>query len=155
MVELYKKFMHSVAWNALESIIYQLFFIGHQITLFSLTDRTTYGLIGAFFSITYLIVTITNCGLDASVAPFFTVITKSRTQFKKFFLMQLAPEAFIVTALCFTASIKHIFFSSIKLPCDVNISFLAILGLLIFFEGAKKTLRMILHLRFLMRKQLL
>lgn len=149
MVELYKRFTHSIAWNTLESVVYQLCFLAHQLLLFSVTDRTTYGLIGTFFSITYLIVTITNCGLDVSVAPFFTIITQSKDQFKKFFLMQLVPELCIVTTLFLAAMIKHIFFSSLTLPCDVGTPFLIILGTLVFFEGAKKTLRMILHLAFL------
>jgi len=150
MTELYKRFSASVVWNSLESILYQALFLGHQLLLFKVTDHATYGLIGTVFSITYLLVTITNFGFDVSISPFFTIATQNKQNFKNFFFMQLIPECCILAIIFILIMCKHLFFTPwLTLPHSIDNMFFLLIGFLIFFEGAKKTLRMILQLAWL------
>lgn len=153
MVEIHKHFRQSIAWNALESILYQALFLGHQVLLFKTIDPATYGLISTVFSITFLLATITNFGFDASISPFFTIAIQSKQNFKNFFFMQLIPECIILLALGTAIIGNHLFFTPwITLLQPIDTTFFVIIGSLIFFEGAKKTLRMILQLAFLNHK---
>ena len=154
MIELYKQFSRSIAWNALESVSYQLLLLGHQIMLFKITHTPLYGFIGALFSVTYLVVTLTNFGLDISLSPFITIINKSKRTFKRILFKQLLIEyALLLFLVCLAFIGKSVLsnFSWAKvLNLDMSMVFLLIA--LIFFEGAKKTLRMILQLAFLNNK---
>lgn len=153
MTEIYRHFMHSIRWNAFESITYQALLLAHQVALFSVTDYATYGLIGTLFSITYLLVIITNFGFDVSLSPFFTLLTKNKTYYKDILLLQLLPEYCILGILFACALLcKYLFFSSLLFFQSIDITMLFVLASLILFEGAKKTLRVLLQLACLSHK---
>lgn len=153
MVDLYRHVTRSIKWNALEAMSYQFLLLAHQVALFSVTDHGTYGLIGSLFSISYLIVMITNFGFDVTLGPFFSMLTKSRQHFKKIFFIQLLPEYFIVSMLFIVGLIIQMNFFPMMIPdSHFGIFIYPILGLLVLFESAKKTFRMILQLAFLTHK---
>jgi hypothetical protein len=143
------QFIRGLRWNTAESVWYQLALIGHQVVLFSLTTPSFYGLIGTLFSIIYLIITVTNFGLDTSLAPFFTLATKNKRLFKRVLLPQLIPEliifSLVAVILCTTQALL------IAIPLvgpHLNSELIGIMGALIIVEGFKKTLRAILQLSF-------
>lgn len=153
MIELYRNFTRSMAWNAFESVLYQLALLGHQLVLFQATPHATYGLIGTIFSLIYLCALITNFGLDVSLGVFIKQATASRQNFKKLFYLQLLPEYtllasfFIIALLC-----QPLLGQQLILQYGLSKSMIVILASLVFFEGTKKTLRMILQLAFMNHK---
>jgi len=152
MINLYKQYSKSLRWNTFESIFYQILLLCHQFALFFVTDRAIFGLIGTLFSITYLLVMITNFGLDVSLGAFFTQAIESKKHFKKIILFQLIPEyCLLLIGGIFLLAI-YPFISALNLPFKLNIETLSLLGLLIVFEGTKKTLRSILQLGFHSKK---
>lgn len=153
LIDLYRQFSRSIAWNALESISYQMLLLGHQIALFKINTSANYGLIGSLFSLTYLVVTVTNFGLDITLSPFFTIISQSKKNFKKIITQQLLLEYCILSLLIAGAIIaKSILPKSWKVAQHLDINMIILLIALICFEGAKKTLRMLLQLAFLNHK---
>lgn len=148
MVDLYKQYSKSILWNTIESFFYQLLLLAHQFALFSVVDRATYGLIGAMFSTTYLLVMVVNFGLDVSISAFFTYAIQSKKHFKKIMLFQLIPEYLLLTALCFIAAIVWTFLAQYSISAQLDGQTILLLGLLIIFEGSKKTLRSLLQLGF-------
>ena len=149
MQPLYNQFNRSILWNSIESILYQLIFLGHQLWLFKVMNAATYGLVGLLFSSAYLLIEICNLGLDASLAPFYTALIKDKSSFKKILFIQLLPEYCLLAALLCLGLLLR---SSIIILKTLEPTLLVIIGGIIFFEGAKKTLRMLLHLAFLNKK---
>jgi hypothetical protein len=148
MVEFYKHFAKSIRWNTFESLSYQALLLAHQLMLFSVTDYATYGLIGTLFSITYLIVMFTNFGFDVSLTPFFTLASTSKNNFKHIVGIQLIPEYIFLSAIFLSTIIAKSYINHL-LPAQCDTSLLITIGCLIIFEGAKKTLRMLLQLAYL------
>ena len=152
MVDLYKQYSKSILWNTFESFFYQLLLLAHQFALFAITDRATYGLIGTIFSATYLLVMVTNFGLDVSMSAFFTQAIQSKKHFKKIVLFQLVPEYCLLIVIGLTILLLSPFLAHLSMPFHLDIQALALLGCLIVFEGSKKTLRSLLQLGFHSRK---
>lgn len=152
MVDLYKHYSKSILWNTFESFFYQLLLLAHQFALFAVTDRATYGLIGTLFSTTYLLVMVTNFGLDVSMSAFFTQAIESKKHFRKIVLFQLIPEYCLLITIGIIMLFLYPWIPAHSIPFNLGIYELALLGLLIIFEGSKKTLRSLLQLGFHSRK---
>lgn len=152
MIDIYKQYSKSIAWNTFESFFYQFFLLAHQLALFTVTDRATYGLIGALFSSTYLLVMVTNFGLDVSMSAFFTQAIQSKQHFKKIVFFQLAPEYGLLLVIGFILLLLSPLLGQLPIPFHLDASALSLLGCLIIFEGGKKTLRALLQLGFQSRK---
>ena len=149
MNSLYKRFMHSVAWNAFESIVYHAILLTHQIALFKCISYQAYGFIGSLFALIYLSVTLINLGLDASLAPFFSQFSKNKQTFYHLF------RSHIFISYIFYALILLIFFvakyfisSKATLFIHNNIPLLIIIAMLIATESIKKTTKTLLQLAF-------
>ena len=149
IIELYRQFSRSIAWNALESISYQLLLLCHQIALFKMSSSATYGLIGSLFSLTSLIVTITNFGLDITLSPFYKLLTQSKQKFRTILIQQLLLEYALLGVLIISGLIAKSLLPQSWGIHQLTINMILLLILLICFEGAKKTLRMLLQLGFL------
>lgn len=148
MVDLYKQYSKSLLWNAFESLSYQIMLLAHQIALFSITDRATYGLIGTIFSTTYLLVMVANFGLDVSISAFFTQAVQSKSHFRKTVFFQLIPEYLLLITI-FGSSLWILpILTRIGIPFQLNLTTFLLLSALIIFEGSKKTLRSLLQLGF-------
>lgn len=152
MVDLYKHYSRSLAWNTFESLFYQLLLLAHQCVLFSITERTTFGLIGTIFSTTYLLVMVTNFGLDVSISAFFTQAIQSKKHFKKIVFFQLIPEYCLLLVIGMIGLLLAPLLTRFTIPLQLDMSSLALIGCLIVFEGSKKTLRSLLQLGFHSRK---
>ncbi len=141
---LFEKFYRGLRWNTLEAVIYQGSLLGHQIALFKAISPSLYGVVGTLFSLTYLIIAVSNLGLDATLAPFFTTLLSSKYSFRKILLPNIAPGL--------------LFLGAIGLGIPLILSLLTIslsdpyvgiiIGLLALCEGIQKTLRTILQLAF-------
>ena len=125
----------------------------HQFMLFRLSDYRTYGLIGATFSLVYLSVIITDLGLEPSISPFFSTVTKNKHAFKKFILMHLIPNivaVFTLTGIAFALK-AYVTGNDSALVQQMSSPLLVLLGALVLSENIKKSLRTLLHLAFLNR----
>jgi hypothetical protein len=102
MLNKYNRFLHSLAWNTAESVIYHAILLNYQLWLFSKTKPALYGNFGVIFSGMYLITTITNLGLDSSLAPFLSEWSKSKSQFKSIIKYNVIPNYLFLGALICT-----------------------------------------------------
>jgi len=138
----------SLRWIGFEAISYQVVLLLHQLALFKVTDYKTYGLIGATFSLVYLIVSIADLGLESSISPFFVQVSRSKRAFRAFFMLQLIPNilftGFVFVAIIFLNSR----FRLLPLPLYMTL----VLYALVLTETVKKTLRTAIHLAFLNRQ---
>jgi len=144
MDNIYKKLIYSLKWLSLESITYQILLLIHQIFLFKMTKLNLYGILGTIFSFVYLLVTITNLGLEGSLSPFFKKITENKRSLRSFLLLQLIPSILI-------SFLSFIFLSTASdgFNLFLNQKLIILLSCLILLESIKKTLRAILYLSFL------
>ncbi len=138
----------SFRWLSFEALGYQSILLAHQLLLFRLSDYKTYGLIGAVFSLVYLVVAVSDLGLESSISPFFSFLIKGKSLFRRFIVLQLFPgilTVFGVFGVVFFAK------SWIKLAVLSHIStvMLVSVGLLALSETVKKTVRTVMHLAFL------
>lgn len=148
-----KLFSVSVQWNSFEAVLYQGILLFHQLLLFHVIDRSAYGLIGALFSLTYLIVTLINFGLDISLAPFFGKICQSKDSFKKALVIQLLPEyGIIAIAAALTLVAYPLLPAAFVARYKLNGLLILTIALLALLESTKKTARSVLHLAFLNKK---
>lgn len=145
----HKHFFQAVRWNAAESLLYQGILLGHQLLLFAVVDTQLYGLIGLIFSLLYLIVSLTNFGLDASMAQFFAHHDLTQNNIRSFLGPHIIIE--IITLLFFgLLFIVATPFLSRMLPwLPQQLFLIVIVSCLIIFEGIKKTARTLLQLAFL------
>lgn len=152
-MELRTRLTRSMAWNTLEAVFYQGLLLAHQLLLFQCVGRSEYGLIGALFSFTYLVVTLINFGFDISLAPFFKTATKNKHNFKAIFFVQLIPEYFLIATIFIIAMIFKPYFPH-DWAARYQLTNALIIGLMLLalFESTKKTFRAILHHAFLNHK---
>jgi hypothetical protein len=92
---------------------------------------------------------ITNFGLDISLGAFFKQASTSRRNFKKLLTIQLLPEyiliiIFALLGLALFPTLGAHLGSAYGLTTEMA----GVMACLIFFEGTKKTLRMVLQLAF-------
>lgn len=149
---LHKKFYYALTWNSIESVIYQLLLLSHQILLFHTVGSEKYGLIGFVFSFIYLSIALVNFGFDDSIAPFFSLATINKHNFKRLFIPQICFEIIILVSysifLFFMApALVH------KIPIILhNPMLLYLICGIIISEGMKKTMRSFLHIAFVNKK---
>lgn len=152
MKNIYSKFNLGIRWNTFEALTYQIALTTHNLVLFSKLDRITFGVVGTFFSLVYLSITLFNFGFDKSLSPFFLIYTQSKNNFKKIFLSQFLIQifilAFIFMFLIFFHEKASLFFAQ-KFKCCVFPRLIWILlGMTLLLEGAKKTLRSLAQIAF-------
>lgn len=147
---LHIQFSHGLRWNSIESIIYYTLFAIHKVISRTVVDAPLYGTIGSLFALIYLTITITNFGLDLSIAPFFKSLTMNKVCFKKFLFRQLLIQSIIycIAAGIILFSLSCTFFS-LKQTLLLDWPLLFVIAMLIVIEGIKKSLRIILQLAFL------
>jgi len=151
IISLQKKFVYSLKWNSLESILYYFILAAHQLLLRTITNTTTYGTIGTLFALIYLTITIMNFGLDLSIGPFFSTYKSCKKQFRHYLIKQLLIQALIY---CAAATVIFLILATGYLPIKdmppLALPLSSIIAILIISEGIKKCLRIILQLAFLM-----
>lgn len=149
----YTQFLASIRWNSLEALIYQALLIANQALLFYILDSSAYGLVGILFSLVYLVVAITNMGLDLSLGPLFSSLNRDQITVKRILLPHLLLQPCIITLVIIGGLILYITGSTHLIPNSHSLSsaLYVILTLLMYTESIKKTLRVLLHLIFLSR----
>ncbi|MDR3645926.1 MAG: hypothetical protein P4L22_00110 [Candidatus Babeliales bacterium] len=152
-INIYKLFNRSIKWNTIEAVVYQAVLTAHHIFLFSAVDKLNYALIGTVFSLLYLTIVFLNLGLDKSLATFFVDYTKTKANFKKYFLSQLFLQVILLVfvgliGVMFKDSISCLFSSNFKCP-TLESSIWIIIALLLLSESLKKTFRTFAQLAFL------
>ncbi len=153
MLFIYKIFDRSIKWNVFESIFYQSVLTVHQFILFYFCDRSIYGINGILFAFLYLSIILLNFGFDKSMAAFLIYFTETKLGFKKLFLSQFIIQLIILLIITFCLIIFNVqisnFFCKFFNCNQIGPTIWILLGLLLFFEGSKKTLKMVAQLEFL------
>ena len=108
MNNLYKLFNKSIAWNSVESVIYEATLMTHHILMLAVLGKAAYGFIGTIFSLTYLFAKISNLGFDQSLPAFFTHYSKNKKNCYEY----LVTQFFLQMAGLVTFSIMLWFFGS-------------------------------------------
>ena len=142
MFSLYNRINNILWWHTGESIMYHGILLIHQSLLFTMAPPNMYGLIGSLFSALYLIVSIINAGLDATLSSLFTTYTKSKQLVWKFIGIQLLINygiSIAVIVIMYTFWYNTI--SSFTIP-------LAIILPIIILENIKKITKTLLQLTF-------
>lgn len=137
-----KKITHSIKWNALEAIPYQMVLSLHTIALFRSVDSVTYGLIGTVFSTIFLVVGLVNLGFDAALPTFFLDACVSKQSFRRIVGLHCVPS-WICMALVF-AYVPYALSGKLLESCNV-----LLLLAIILLESGKKVVRAVLHTAFL------
>ncbi len=143
---LHSSFFKSVRWNFFDACVYQVVLTGHYAALFYATTPAFFGMMGTLFSLVFLLATLANAGLDATLSAFYTRAVSSRIQMQTIIMRHIG--ATIVIAFVLGTLISFLW---IILPYrSPSFSFplaLTLLGILIC-ESVKKSLRMVLQLAF-------
>ena len=142
MFSLYNRINNILWWHTGESIMYHGILLIHQSLLFTMAPPNMYGLIGSLFSALYLVVTIINAGLDATLSSLFTTYTKSKQLVWKFIGIQLLINYGISIAVI---AIMYTFWYSTISSFTI---LLAIILPIIILENIKKTTKTLLQLTF-------
>ena len=147
MITLYSKFIRGIRWNALESVLYHIIFLSHQIILFKVIDRSLYGLASTILATLYAIVMIGNLGLDPTFGPFFSTAKRNKGYFRLIVARQLVLQLIIFT-LCALGvlTLRHYLLPDI---IALDTPLLGILGILLISEGIKRSIRTLLQLAFM------
>lgn len=135
------KIAHSIKWNALEAIPYQIVLSVHTIALFRSVDTATYGLIGTLFSTIFLAVGLVNLGFDASLSTFFLDACRSKQNFRRMVGLHCIPNGIGlgVVMVCLPYALSGNLFE------DCN---LFLIMAIILLESCKKMIRAVLHTAF-------
>jgi len=154
MRSLYSTFSKSLRWSTIESLLYHAILLAHQLFLFNVTHYSIYGVIGIIFSSLYLLITITNFGLDLSISSLFLLFTKSKKAFKTLLMPQVIAQMVIYNLIAIVVYLSSscvfpILPTTLPLKSYIDTPLLIILGLLFISEGIKKTARTMLNLNFL------
>lgn len=143
----YRIFFHALRWNSVESIVYQLALMVHQIYVFKVTSYEFFGLAGTFFSLTYLMVMFINSGFDASCASFFSKYSMSKSTIRSFLFKSFFVSILVALVLLITFILgKKFLISQWSAFEKLSIGFIIIICLLIFLEVIKKVGKVILQL---------
>ncbi len=133
----------TLRWLSFEAIAYQLLLLAHQLVLFRVTDCATYGLIGATFSLVFLVVGLVDCGFEMSISPFFATLCSSKKALRRFVYLQLLPGLtlwFVITVVMFVVK------STVS---TMSFPLFFVLSALVLVETIKKPARTLMHLAFL------
>jgi hypothetical protein len=141
-----EKFSSSFRWNITGSIVYESLKFAHQAFLLKTISTPTYGLIGSIFSIIYLVIYLSKIGFGDALAPFLNIFTKNKQNFRNLFIKKyLLPQIplFVLAAIVSTYIYSTSFLNNPDAPL------LALIPLIIVFEGLRIFLRRFMHIIFL------
>lgn len=139
---LHRTRLRGLAWNTIESIVYQSILILHLIALYRHTDPSFFGMMGIIFSLLYLMTFLANAGLDTALAPYARLLSTDHRFWHTIVLPHLHIQCLIYGIIGLCGIIINALF--IHLPFILSI----ILALLLVTESTKKTFRTIAHLTF-------
>jgi hypothetical protein len=149
MSKVQHKFSKSLAWNTVESLLYNGIMMVHQWALFEHASLSMLGLIGTFFSCIYLTATAIDLGLEASLAPFFEIWSASKKSFRSFLVSQLLPNYAAGLGLMGVAYAIHKFLGlTFSIFAHLDTLTMFCIALTVFTESTRKTLKTILQIAF-------
>lgn len=133
-------FYFAMRWNALESIVYQLIYVIHQVVLFQIISSFAFANMAVYFSYIYLLIPLLNLGLDKSLFSFFKQYSLNKKSFISIVVYQCIIQTVIVTTI---GLLLYILYGSI----NTTISLLLIA--IIVAESLKKTVKTLCQISFL------
>lgn len=151
---MYTTFIKVLTWNSSTTFLYKSILLCHQIMLYTVISKFSYGIQSTLFATIYALIACTNFGFEETLLPFFSTYSQSQTQFKQIlhhFILRICAVAiisFIFYATFITAPFN--FIQNIRLYCDDNI--IVLITLIFFVESIKKSIGTIIQLAFLQKK---
>lgn len=148
---MYDKFLKALTWNTAGAFFYKIALLVHQIILYSVVSKSTYGIIGTLFATIYLAISLTNFGFEYTLLPFFQQFQKSKQNFKQV-LHHLLLRLFAICALslfCYVTLIyKPFSWMHAALHGQSHYLYIVVCGIFIF-ESIKKSINAIMQVAFL------
>lgn len=149
MKNIVKQYTHSIAWSAIEAIIFQTVLCAHQAALFAIVSSQLYGFTGTVFGLIYFTVKLLDFGLCKSLITFYHEFSLDKRSFLLFFAQQLLPNVIFCCILFFFVWITYIFFNHyIFATIPFNGYLLAIACGLVITESIKTILKRLLQLSY-------
>src|SRR4030095_5539341 len=149
MNNIVQQYTRSIAWSAIEAIVFQTILCVHQAALFVITSSWLYGLTGTVFGLIFFTAKLLDLGLGKSLITFYHEFSSNKRSFVLFFTQQLLPNAIFCCLLFLFVWITYIFFNHhfhTKMPID---SFLLTIACgLALTESIKVILKRLLQLSY-------
>jgi len=140
------KFISSIFWNSLDSIIAQVLITAHHVMLKAFTGAEFHGIFASYSSIIYTFIPLFNLGFDYSLSAHLKDFIQTRKSFISLLLFQFLPQLFL------TGLIAHLisqpFFYNLFFTTSVTPEIAFWLKSTFLLEYARKSLRSFLQLMF-------
>lgn len=142
-------FKRGLYWNLFDSISSQGLVILFHLLVRKLFGTQLHGTMGLLLSVFYIMLVLSNAGLDQSMAPFLEYFTKSRSSFRRFFYTVFLPQLPVVAlnGLLLLIAYRNLSAGS-SLSITLSPAFYTLIAVAFLLESMRKTLRTFLQLIF-------
>lgn len=137
------KFHKSFRWAFAGSLVYEITKTLHNIFLIKLLIPQEYGIISSCLAFTYFLTKFTDLGASSSLLPFFSLIVKSKQNFKSLlFKYYLLPHISLTTIIVIiTTALLH----QTKLPQPISTTTLYLITIVVILETIRSFLRLFMY----------
>ena len=146
-------YKHGIVWMLTDSLISQGLVLVYHLFFRTAAGPSLHGTMSCLLSSLYLLTTLTNFGLDKTLAPFLETFNASKKNFKHFVLTLIIPQSLlIISCALFFYNGLHLLKESVPLLKELapylTPSVLIYIALTFIFESLRKTFRTFLQLSF-------
>lgn len=148
-----RDYKQGIVWTFIDSFGSQGLVIVYHFFFRTVAGAALHGIMGCLLSSVYLLIALTNLGLDKALAPFLETFNSSQKNFKQFLLTLIVPQiVLILSCATFFYGSLHLLKESIPfikvLSSHLTTSIIVYFALTFIFESMRKTLRTFLQLSF-------
>ncbi len=155
-----RDYKHGIVWTLIDSLGSQGIVILYHLFFRTVAGASLHGVMGCLLSSVYLLIALTNLGLDKTLAPFLETFSSSQKNFKQFLLTLFVPQVILIIFLgtlvgCLVGFMGYSSYDLTKeLPLIKGLvpylttTVVTYLVLTFIFESFRKTLRTFLQLSF-------
>jgi len=137
-----QKFNRGFRWSFFGSLTYELLKTFHCFLLLRILNPQTYGVVGSLFATIYLSTYIADCGATNSLAPYLSLWTESKQNFKKLLWRYFITPHIIILTLC-SGIVTYI--AAQKFAAITNPPYLFLIPGIIVLETIRSFLRVFLY----------
>ncbi len=146
-------YKHGIIWTLIDSLGSQGLVILYHLFFRTVAGASLHGIMGCLLSSIYLLIALTNLGLDKTIAPFLETFSASQKNFKQFVLTLIIPQVILISTcalFCYTGFylLKETVPLLSNLSAYLTPTIVGYIALTFFFESLRKTFRTFLQLSF-------
>ncbi len=146
-------YKHGIIWALIDSLGSQGLIILYHLFFRTVAGVSLHGIMGCLLSSMYLLIALTNLGLDKTIAPFLETFSASKKNFKQFVLTLIIPQIILISTCALFCYIGfHLLKETIPLLNNISAhltpTIIGYIALKFFFESLGKTFRTFLQLSF-------